>query len=108
MKIFGVLKTSLQTMGIDEHHCHKQNRLLSLAKNVFIVSLLSLASIFLTVNIFVESDLKAAFACFFVSLTCLLNIATYLYILSQKSELLNTIDELEKSMQESKILDNDG
>lgn len=95
MKLFTVFKRSLLKMGIDDHF-HEKNHHLSKLKNSFVISIFCLASVLLFQTIIVKNDLNVALIFFFPLTSCLLNMTTYLYFLSQKSNLFTSIQELEE------------
>lgn len=99
--IFGVLKKSLLKVGIG--HSDVSNSFESRTKNTIVLVIFTFCFICMFKLLLVSSDLNEMFAGFFVSITCILNISTYSYILYKKSELYNSMDELEKSLHESKI-----
>lgn len=103
MKLFSILLKSLSIMGIGQQF-HTQNRHTSRAINAFVMLVFSFFSLSTIIKIFIENELNAIIECFFISMTCLLNLVTYSYVLRQKMQLFNLIDELEVSIQESNYI----
>lgn len=101
MKIFNMLRKNLLKMGIG--HSQEQYPLQSRTINVIVILVLiiSIITSFLSI-IFEYKNLNVAFGSFYVTMSGLLNIISYAYIVCQKAKLINLVDQLEETIQESK------
>lgn len=103
IRIFSVLKCSLHEMGICYNN--EQNPYFNLAKNVVVLTIFGVWLVLMFIATIVSDNLSVKISCFFVFITCLFIITIYVYILCNKSKLFNLVDELEKSINESKLLE---
>lgn len=101
-KKFGVLTNNLLRMGIG-HHLPEQNRFHLFAKNIVVISLLASLFLFTCLAIVFVSKLSAKFGFFFIAVTCLFSIVTYLHIFHQEPKLFALINELETTIEQCKL-----
>lgn len=69
---------------------------------VILVFIICIATSFLSI-VLDYRDMKIVFGSFYVTMSGLLNIISYVCVVCQKSDLLRFIDELEETIEESKI-----
>lgn len=102
MIILSVLRRGLFKLGIGHSHeqCPFSTRNINLA--VIWVFIICTATSFLSI-VLEYRDLKIVFGSFYVTMSGLLNIISYVHVVCQKPKLLNFIDELEQTVEESKI-----
>lgn len=103
MLIFGVLRKTWLKLGIC--HSHEQTPTFSRTINVTVILILITCHVTAFISIVLEyknKNWKVVFGSFFVTMSGLFNTISYLYFVCQKPKLLNFIDDLEKTVHESK------
>lgn len=103
MRILGVLRNNFHNMGICRRQ--EQNFFLTLVIHAGVLMALLICSATAFFSILLEDySLGVKFGSFYVTTSGLLLAILYLHAAWKKTDLLNLIDDLEKVVQESKIL----
>lgn len=100
--IFGVFKSFLLMMGIS--HCNEQSVAESLAKQIVVFLIMGSWTIYLFTGAIASGNLTEIIESFILGMNCSVPLVIYTYILYYKSKLFSLIDDIESSLNESKMI----